>query len=246
MSKSQRGFLALLRIAVLFALAAGVLLLFRFTPVGELLSEERIGIVLERLGPLAYPLWIVLYAVLIGLWVPGTPLTALGAAVFGPLVAIPLNYCGAVLGAVVGFVIARAVGGTAIEDVFAPRFPLYRRYEEMLSERGFEAILYMRIIPTPYTLVSYLAGLSPSLTLRQYTLATAIGIIPGAIAFTYLLGVLVDVARSGSWDGMWTWQTGLAIAGYLLVASLPALVTYGRKRWGWFASVGEEAAVEEA
>ncbi len=231
---------AFLRLGLIVLLAIGVFALFKYSPIGELLSEERTGALLEQLGFAAYPLWILLYAVLIGVWVPGTPLTAFGAAVFGPVVAIPLNYLGAVLGAVVGFVVARAIGGTAVDELFAPRFPLYRRYEETLSKRGFEAILYMRLVPTPYTLVSYLAGLSPSLTLGRYTLATAIGIIPGSFAFTYLLGTLVDVGRSGDWAALLTWQTVVAAGGYLVVASLPALVSYGRKKWGWFASVATD------
>lgn len=229
--------LALARLAALLGLAAAMLLAFRYTAIGDLLSAERSAALLEQLGPLAYPLWICVYAVLIGLWVPGTPLTALGAAVFGPIVAIPLNYAGAVLGAVVGFMVARLVGGRAVEELFAHRFPLYRRYESLLATRGFEAMLYMRLIPTPYTLVSYLAGLSPSLGLRRYTLATAIGILPGSIAFTYLLGTLVDAARDGAWSALFTPQTALAAGGYALVAALPAGVSFARRRWGWFARI---------
>ena len=241
-SPRKRTIMAVFRLGILFAMAAAMIALFKYTPVGDLLSAERTGVLLERLGPAAYPLWILLYALLIGLWIPGTPLTALGAAVFGPTVAIPLNYLGAVLGAVVGFLIARVVGGRAVEDLLAHRVPLYRRYERLLSRRGFEAMFYLRLIPTPYTVLSYVAGLSPTLTLGKYTLATALGILPGSIATTYLMGSLFEAARAGDWSAMLSPSTLLAFGGYAVAASLPAFVAVARSRWGWFSRV---AAVEE-
>jgi uncharacterized membrane protein YdjX (TVP38/TMEM64 family) len=228
-----RTIMAIVRLFVLIVLIAGVIAAFRFTPVGELLDEETLGGIIDGLGGAAYPLFILLYAVMLALWVPGTPMTALGAAAFGPAVAIPLNYVGAVLGAVLGFVVARLVGGRSLEELVAPRVPLYRRYERLLQTRGFEAVFYLRLVPTPYTLVSYLAGLS-RLPLSRYTLATSLGILPGSIALTYLMGVVVDAGRSGDFSTVWAPKTVAAVGAYLVVASIPAIVSILKSRYGWF------------
>lgn len=235
----MRQIMALVRLALLFGLAVGVIAAFKFTPLGELLAEERMNALLESLGPATYPLWILLYGVLLALWIPGTPMTAIGAAVFGPAVAIPLNYAGAVLGAVIGFVVARVVGGRSVEELLSGRVPLYGRYERLLRTRGFEAVLYLRLIPTPYNVLSYVAGLSP-LSLRRYTLATAIGILPGSIAFTYLLGALVEAGRQGDFSALLDLRTLAAIGGYVLAASIPAFLGVLRRRYGWFVEVGAD------
>lgn len=233
-----RRIMALVRLGLLVVLAVGVIVAFKLTPVGELLAEERMDALLERLGPWAWPAWILVYGVLLAAWIPGTPMTAVGAAVFGPLVAIPLNYLGAVLGAVLGFGVARVVGGRSMEELMSGRVPLYARYERLLRTRGFEAVLYLRLIPTPYNVVSYVAGLSP-MSPARFTLATAVGIIPGSIAFTWLLGALVAAGRDGDFSALLEPRTLAAAGGYLVTASIPAMISVARRRYGWFAAMQE-------
>lgn len=230
--------IALLRLAAIAAIAVTLFLVFRYTPLGAVLSEDGMTAVLAHFGPAAAVIWVLIYAVLIALWVPGTPLTAIGAAMFGRAAAIPLNYCGAVLGSSLGYVIARLVGGDSLQSLLATRFPRFERYREVLERRGFEAVLYLRLIPTPYTLVSWLGGLSP-VSLGKFTAATAIGIIPGSIAFTYVLGTVVEFFRTGD-VGLWFEPYTLgSIALYGFALSLPVLLAYARRKWGWFEAVAE-------
>ena len=65
---------------VLFVITAVVIV--RFTPVKEFLTAERLGNFLENAGFLAPLAFIIVYAAGVCLFVPGTLLTALGAAIF--------------------------------------------------------------------------------------------------------------------------------------------------------------------
>ncbi len=223
-----------------------MILIFKYTPLREFLTEEHAAQVVEGLGIGAAPVWILGYAILIALWIPGTPLTLIGAAVFGPIAAIPLNYAGAVLGSSLGHTIARLVGGDSLQSLLSARFPRFGDYQRVLERRGFEAVLYLRLIPTPYTLISWLGGLSP-VGLGRFSLATAIGILPGSISFTYLLGMGVEFARTKDAGLFFEPLTLGAIGLYAFALSIPALLAVARRRWGWFAGVAEATeAAEEA
>lgn len=233
--------------AKLFALGmafvVGVLAI-RFTPLGDWLSEESIGAAVRSFGPFAPAVFVVVFAVLLALWVPGTVLTLAGAAIFG-VWAIPLNYAGSLLGAVLGFLLGRRVGEDTLEHLLGARWSAGSRYRRLLEERGFESVLYLRMIPTPYTLISYLAGLSP-VSLRTYTLATAIGIIPASIAFTFLLETAVRVVRAGEWSALATPRVVGAVALYAVALSIPFVLELGRRRFGWFAKVADAEGSDSA
>lgn len=230
--------IAMVRLGAIGVLAVGLFLVFRYTPIVGLLSEDGMAGVLEYFGPAAAVIWVFIYAILIALWVPGTPLTAIGAAVFGRAAAIPLNYCGAVLGSSLGYLIARLVGGDSLQALLAARFPRFLRYQKVLEARGFEAVLYLRLVPTPYTMISWLGGLSP-VGIGKFTAATAIGIIPGSIAFTYVLGTLVEFFATGDMSLWFEPATLGSIALYAFALSLPLLLAFARRKWGWFAGVAE-------
>lgn len=230
---------AALRLAILLAIAVGMIALFRYTGLGDVLTGERVQMLRESLGVWAAPAYIALYALLIGLWVPGTVLTSIGAIFFDRVTLIPLAYLGAVFGAAVGFWIARIIGGDAMEQLFGNRFALYRRYSDRMRERGFETMLYLRIVPTPFSAISYLGGLS-SMRFRAYIGATAVGIIPGSIAFTLLLGTIIQGIRDRDFSVLFSWESLGIVALFIPVALLPRMVRAGQARWGWFGGLDND------
>lgn len=224
---------ALARLALIAALALGVMALVRYTPLGDALAQENIEAMLERLGRWAIPAFIVTYALMLALWIPGTVMSLAGIAVFGTWTAVPVNYAGAIIGAALGFVFARAMGGDALDALLGGRFRLYERYRDLIARRGFETILYLRLVPTPYNAVSYLAGLSP-ISLPRFVVASALGTLPGSIAVTVLLGTVFEGLRAGDLSVLVSWRMLGAIALYTPVAMLPRFTRMARERWGWF------------
>ena len=233
---SDAAISALLRLAVIGVLGVGMLLVFRFTNIGETLRPEALRSTLDSFGPLRVPAFIVIYGVLIAISVPGTIVTLLGAAIFGPVGSIPVNYCGAVLGAFIGYHIANQIGGDAMDTLFRGRVKLYDRYRDLMRRRGFESALYLRLMPTPYSLVSYLGGLSP-ISAGRFTLATAIGIIPGSIAISFFLGTVIEQVEAGDPSAILSWELLAAVSLFATAALIPRLLRTAQRKWGWFPSL---------
>ncbi|MCB9506838.1 MAG: TVP38/TMEM64 family protein [Myxococcales bacterium] len=228
------------RLVLMGVLVVAVLWGVRSGALGWLLSEGRAQELRASAGHAAGPIWVVIYGVLIGLWIPGTPLTAIGASLFPPAQAVVWNYCGAVFGSIVGFAVSRGLGRDAARTLFRSRFALFDRYESIVASRGFESVLFVRLLPTPYTLVSWVAGLSP-VSLTQYSLATALGILPGSIAFTLLLGQTVAALRAGEWSALASRETAVAAVLYAGVLTIPWWVRVAQRRWGLFGGLSTGA-----
>lgn len=224
---------AVIRLGVLALMVVLLVVIARFTPVLGWVTAENIDAMRASLGWWTIPIYIVVSGLLVALWVPGSVVLVVGTLAFGTMAAMPINYVAAVLGAVWGFSIARNVAGDAVDRLLAPRWPGYLRYRALLERRGMETLLYMRILPTPFTAVSYLAGVSP-LTAWQHAIATAVGILPGSFALTFLSGTILDSIKAGDWMLVTKPQFWLALAVFIPTLMLPRLASYGRRRWGWF------------
>jgi uncharacterized membrane protein YdjX (TVP38/TMEM64 family) len=114
--------------------------------------------------------WVVLTPALF----PGPVLAAAGGLAFGALGGVALACCGAVLGGVAAFLLARTVA-RAPATRLARRSARLTRVNTLLERRGFAAVLAARIMPgVPATGLCYASGAS-AVRLRAFTPAIAIG-----------------------------------------------------------------------
>ena len=81
-SANTRG-KALLKAAILVGFVVLAIALIRFTPVKDYLTAESLGRFLETAGGGAPALFMLIFAVGVCLFLPGSLLTGLGAAIFG-------------------------------------------------------------------------------------------------------------------------------------------------------------------
>src|SRR5512141_760492 len=98
------GFLKAM-VLVLFIVAAIVAV--RFTSIKDVLTPAQVNALLQTTGLWAPVVFILCYAAGVCLFVPGTLLTAIGAAVFGPYRGFVYVWLGAMLGAAAAFLIGR-------------------------------------------------------------------------------------------------------------------------------------------
>lgn len=124
-----------------------------------------------------------LYAAITLTPAPKNVLSVAAGLVFGFGWALVLVYVGAVLGAAAAFGLGRWLGRDAVERYTGTRVA---RLDELVSRRGFTTVLGMRLIPIiPFTAINYGAGLT-AVRRRDYALGTALGIIPGTLAYVAL------------------------------------------------------------
>ena len=103
---------AILRFSILVALLVAAVLIFRYTPLHELLTRERmIALMADLRSTWWAPLVLIgLYVVLSPSGLPISPLIWAGGIVFGVWWGWLYNFLGALLGATASFLFARALG----------------------------------------------------------------------------------------------------------------------------------------
>ena len=114
---------------------------------------------------------------------PGTPLTLLAGATFGVLWGSVVSLIGNTIGAVAAFFVARYVLRDYVKKHILLKYPKIADYEKRFFLHGFKTVILLRLIPLfPFNALNYLLGVT-EVSARDYILGTAIGIIPGTIAF---------------------------------------------------------------
>lgn len=178
--------LAWARVAGLVVAVGGVFALIAAT--GSI-SEDRVHDAVDPLGAIAPFAFIVVAALLVCALFPVPLLAAASGLLFATAVGTAVTILASTIGAVLAFVIARRAAGDAA-DVLAGRRVTHVR--AWIEERGFVAVLYARIAPLPYSVVSYVGGLT-HIRLPVFAAASALGVAPRAYVYTALSGNLDDL-----------------------------------------------------
>ena len=195
--------------------ALSLALLYHFSAI-EFLRSGGASELLRSLGPKAP----IAYVLLMGIWVPGTLIVLVGTAVFSPNEALLLNYIGSLTAALFGFGTARLIGGDAFQQLIARRAPKLLRFQRKLATEGFLTIFYLRLIPTPFNAISYLAGLSP-VSATTYLAATAVAILPGSFAFTTIVGAGLEVLKAHSLEPLFALRPIMGLIVFAAAVLLP-------------------------
>jgi uncharacterized membrane protein YdjX (TVP38/TMEM64 family) len=107
---------------------------------------------------------------------------SLATALFGGWLAAST---GATLGATASFILGR----TVLRDTAAARIDgnaKFRALDEAIAKNGFKMVFLVRLSPAfPFNILNYALGLT-RVSLRDYFLASWIGMIPGALLYVYL------------------------------------------------------------
>ena len=114
---------------------------------------------------------------------PRTAFTLAAGLLFGPYLGIPLAVLASAASAVIALLLVRAAGWQLSRLVPHPRMD---SLDARLRERGWPAVMSMRMIPAvPFSVANYAAGAS-AVRVLPYTLATLVGLLPGTAAVVIL------------------------------------------------------------
>ncbi|RJX25007.1 MAG: TVP38/TMEM64 family protein [Desulfurivibrio sp.] len=214
-----------LKAAILVLFIGAAIVLVRYTPAKEYLSPAQVNAILETTGVWAPAAYIFFYAAGVCLFVPGTLLTAVGAAVFGPYQGFVYVWLGAMLGAAGAFLIGRYLGRDFAASLVGPRL---QKYDEAIGRNGFATVLYLRLAYFPFTPMNFGMGLT-RVKFGDYLLGTGIGILAGTFILTFFIGTLRQVWASGDWSRLNGWQTYLSVSLFVFSFFLPKIARKMRR-----------------
>jgi uncharacterized membrane protein YdjX (TVP38/TMEM64 family) len=189
----------------------------------------------KGMGAAGGAIYAIVYILGTALFFPGLPLT-LGAgflygAIIGTLVVSPASVAGATL----AFLIARYVARDWVTRRLK-KYPQAAAIDRAIEKNGFKAVVLLRLQPVlPFNILNYALGLT-SIRLRDYMLASWIGMFPATVLYVYLgstMNNISDLLRGRPNSGM---------AGrFLLWGGLAAIVVLV---W-WLGRIAKKALHEE-
>jgi uncharacterized membrane protein YdjX (TVP38/TMEM64 family) len=189
----------------------------------------------KGMGAAGGALYAVVYILGTALFFPGLPLT-LGAgflygAIIGTLVVSPASVAGATL----AFFIARYFARDWVTRRLK-KYPQAAAIDRAIEKNGFKAVVLLRLQPVlPFNILNYALGLT-SIRLRDYMLASWIGMFPTTVLYVYLGSVMNDISD------LLRGRPNSGIAGRLLLwGGLAAIVVLV---W-WLGRIAKKALREE-
>lgn len=208
---------------VIFIIVA--IYIIRFTSVKEFLTKDALSRFLETAGfwaPLAFML---IYAAGICLFVPGTLLTALGAAIYGPYWGFLYVWMGAMAGATAAFWIGRNLGRDFAASLIGDRL---KKYDDAIERNGFATVLYLRLVYFPFTPMNFGMGLT-KIRFWDYFAGTALGILVGTFILTFFIGTIKEIWLGGNWGQLISFKVFFSLGLFVFSLWIPKIIKKIRK-----------------
>ncbi|MDA0322557.1 MAG: TVP38/TMEM64 family protein [Verrucomicrobia bacterium] len=195
----------------------------------------------DGLGPLGPAIFIVVYIVACVLFLPGSVLTLGAGAVFGVVMGSVYVSIGSTLGATAAFLTGRYLA----RDMIARKIEGNEKFaaiDQAVGREGWKIVGLTRLSPIfPFNLLNYAYGLT-RVSLRDYVLASWIGMIPGTVMYVYIGSLAKDLATVGGERTRSTGEWTLYIVGLLATIIVSVYVTKVARR-AMQEHVGEPAGI---
>src|SRR3989339_1010989 len=211
---------ALIKAVLLLIFIVAAVVTVRFTGVREILTVEKLGAWLAAAGPWAPLAFILVYALGVCLFIPGTLLTALGAAIYGPYWGFVYVWVAAMLGAAGAFLIGRYLGREFAASLIGDRL---KKYDDAIERNGFATVLYLRLVYFPFTAMNFGMGLT-KVRFWDYFFGTGLGIIVGTFIFTLFIGTVKEVSASGNWGDLISFQVFFSVGLFVFSLFIPKII----------------------
>jgi uncharacterized membrane protein YdjX (TVP38/TMEM64 family) len=213
---------SLIRLVVLVVVVAGLLVAVKLLPVERQLRGFLEWV--QDLGPWGPVALAAVYVVATVLMIPGSLLTLGAGFCFHLAVGFITVSIGSTLGATAAFLVGRTLARGLVEAKVAGN-PRFRALDQAVGEQGFKIVLLTRLSPVfPFNLLNYAFGLT-RVRLRDYALASWIGMMPGTLMYVYF-GTLVSELAELDTEGSQQRTGRLVFYGLGLIVAVVAVTVY--------------------
>jgi uncharacterized membrane protein YdjX (TVP38/TMEM64 family) len=219
-SPPARGANWLKLLAAAAVIAAGILLA-RQMGAFELLSLDNI----DRLDAWFRGFGIWAPVIFLGVWIvacvfflPGLPVTIVGALIFGPLYGTIFSSIGSTLGATAAFLVGRYAARGMVEGLISKNQKL-RLIDEGVKTHGWRMLMVTRLVPLfPFSAQNYVYGLT-QISLFTYVVVSFVCMLPGCVAFNFAAGSI----RAGEF-GRFFLYLAVAAVFFVLLSLIPVWI----------------------
>ncbi len=175
----------------------------------------------ERLGPWGPVVFVVIYILACVLLIPGSVLTLGAGAMFGVVWGSVYVSLASTLGATAAFLVGRYLARRWVARKIAGN-AAFAAIDRAVAEEGWKIVGLTRLSPVfPFTLLNYAFGVT-QVKLRDYMLASWIGMMPGTVMYVYL-GSLARAGAGGQQKSPAEWV--LYGLGLLATVAVTVLIT---------------------
>jgi phospholipase D1/2 len=213
-------------------------LAWQYTPLSGFLNPETVSSSMQQANGAWGPALALGLFMLLGLLAfPVNVLIVATAAAFGIWPGLAYAAVGAMVSALLTYLVGRKVGPALLRKIIGPRI---NRISRGIARNGIMAVTMVRLMPiAPFTVVNLVAG-AVRIPLLDYMVGTALGLAPGLVLMTALGDRLLRIMTDPSWSDILGF-TLVLVAWGALSYGLQSLVAWIRRRSGMPAGQ-EEAA----
>lgn len=211
------------RLIAISALAVAIALCLLVLPTRDILIVTLEWI--QAAGPLGNACVVGLYVVACLFFVPGSLITLATGFIYGVVIGTVTVSIGSTLGATAAFLAGRTLARDWVADRIA-NSAKFQAIDEAVARQGFKIVLLTRLSPVfPFNLLNYAFGLT-RVRLRDYVLASWIGMLPGTVMYVYIGATAksLSLLASGEIEGGWQ-QQALFVVGLLATVAVTITIT---------------------
>lgn len=179
-----RRALHILRLLALPAMAVAASLVAWKLGYFELDRRREVAAFVERTRglPVIQLLYVAGYALIVTIGLPAVVGTILGGAFFGWAGGGLLAWCGIGTGTALAHTLARRVARAPLQRMFGQ----HRLLTQLREDVGLLGLIRLRVLPVaPMGVLAYVSGIA-GVPLRRLLIATAIGMVPSVVAYSYV------------------------------------------------------------
>jgi len=190
------------KIAAITLVIAGLAAAWRYTPLSEYVTAERIIAWAESVGKIGWAPFVVMMAYTPACFVmfPRPLITLFAVIAFGPVLGFIYSIVGILGAALATYYVGRALPKGSVRHIVGDKL---NEMTEVLRRRGLLACFAMRIVPAAPFAVEGIAAGAVRIKLWHYSLGTVLGMAPGTLT-TSVFGdqiqtALADPSRMNYW-----------------------------------------------
>jgi len=180
---------------------------------------------IRGLGTMAPLIFVVVYILATVLFLPGSVLTLGAGALFGVVKGSIVVSISATLGATAAFLVGRYLARSWVEKKIEGN-DSFKAIDETVAREGWKIVGLTRLSPIfPFNLLNYTYGIT-NVSLRDYFLASWVGMLPGTIMYVYIGALAGDLATVGAEGSPTTTaQWALRVVGLLATVAVTVYIT---------------------